>query len=134
MPYLNQLKFSLFAVFLICFDIIYAQETINTTGGNSEGVNGNVAYSVGQLLYTNYLGNNGSVSHGVLHPKETFILGIDDQTLDQVVSVYPNPTFDIIRLDVKNLDWNNLNYQLFDTNWKNNFDQQIYRSKHINKY
>jgi len=61
MPYLNQLKFSLFAVFLICFDII------------------------------------------------------DDQTLDQVVSVYPNPTVDIIRLDVKNLDWNNLNYQLFDT-------------------
>lgn len=121
MTFLNQLKMIVFVMLLICLDKTYAQKTINVTGGNVSGVNGSVVYSVGQLLYTTYTGNNGSVSEGVQHPKESLItLGIDEnsQNLSQL-TVYPNPTMDFIKLNINNINWQDLQYQVFDINGRN---------------
>jgi len=53
---------------------IYAQESVNTTGGEAVGDGGSVSYSVGQVTYQTYTGTNGSVSQGVQQPFEISVV------------------------------------------------------------
>lgn len=97
---------------------IYAQETIPTTGGNATGSGGSVSYSVGQIIYTSCTGENGSVDPGVQHPYEiTLVTSIDDPIgVELICAAYPNPVNDFLTLEVKNSQYKNLSYLLYDMN------------------
>ena len=115
MAFFNKSNFYLFIIILIGSAGIYAQGTVNATGGNSKGVNGDVSYSIGQLLYTSYTGTNGSASHGVQLPKEILIvLGVDDIIDLPELTIYPNPVTEYLKLNIKKLDWQDLHYDLYD--------------------
>ena len=47
-----------------------AQEAVATAGGDASGTNGNVSYTVGQVVYTTNTGTTGSVAQGVQQPFE----------------------------------------------------------------
>lgn len=48
---------------LLFFGIqIYAQNAIVASGGNSIGSNGNISYTIGQVIYTTNIGSNASMS------------------------------------------------------------------------
>ncbi|MBP9794283.1 MAG: T9SS type A sorting domain-containing protein [Flavobacterium sp.] len=96
---------------------IQAQESVLSSGGNSSGVNGNVSYSVGQLFYKTVNGGTANLSPGVEQPFEIqTLLGLDNFNISLELSVYPNPTTDKIYLQVKESDFESLQYQLFDMN------------------
>jgi hypothetical protein len=105
---------------LLFFGIqIYAQDAIVSSGGNSVGSNGNLSYSVGQVVYTTNFGSNASISQGVQQPFEIqTLLGVENFNIDLQLSVYPNPTANWLTLDIKNISRDNLQYQLFDLNGK----------------
>jgi hypothetical protein len=99
---------------------IYAQESVNTTGGEAVGDGGSVSYSVGQVTYQTYTGTNGSVSQGVQQPFEiSVVTAIEEaQNIKLSVSAYPNPTTDYLILEVKDFELEALHFQLYDINAK----------------
>ncbi len=106
----------------------FAQSNTMTSGGNASGRNGAVNFSIGQIDYLNASGSGGSVTQGVQQPYEIFIVtSIPGTSGIQVsISVYPNPTKDILHLQIENYTINNLSYQLF------NLNGQIILSDNIN--
>jgi hypothetical protein len=113
----------------------YAQETISTAGGNATGSGGNVSYTIGQLVYTTNSGSNGSISQGVQQPYEISVVSSieDSEGIELMVSVYPNPTQDILTLSTENFEQKNMLYQLYsisgnllETKQINNSETRIY--------
>ena len=96
---------------------INAQESIVSSGGNSLGSNGNISYSIGQLFYKTVNGATAYLSPGVEQPFEIqTVLGQDNFNVNLELSVYPNPTTDIIYLKIKESSFESIQYQLFDIN------------------
>jgi len=95
---------------------LQAQETVPATGGDASGSGGSSSYTVGQLFYTTITGTNGSVTQGLQQPYEiSVITGIEEaKGIDLNVSAFPNPTTDVLNLEIGNYDNTNLSYQLFD--------------------
>lgn len=112
----------LFALAIFCSiaTSIYAQESINTTGGEAIGSGGSVSYSVGQVTYQTHTGTNGSVAQGVQQPYEiSVITAIEEaKNINLSVSAYPNPTTDYLILEVKDFELETLHFQLYDINAK----------------
>jgi len=105
---------------------VNAQEAVVTSGGNTSGTNGNVSYSVGQIVYTTNTGSTGSVAQGVQQPFEIqTVLGAENFNINLQLAVYPNPTTNWLQLEVKNTDFTNLSYQLFDLNGRMILNQKI---------
>jgi len=99
---------------------LQAQESINATGGNASGSGGSASYSMGQVVYSNITGTNGSVTQGVQQPYEiSAVTGIEQSKgIKLSVTAYPNPTTDHLTLDVKDFEFSNLNFQLYDMQGK----------------
>lgn len=99
---------------------LQAQESVNATGSNASGSGGSVSYSVGQVVYTNNTGTNGSVAQGVQQAFEiSVVTGLEQaKGINLSVSAYPNPTTDYLTLSIGEIDISNLSYQLYDMNGK----------------
>ena len=118
---MNQMKIKklLIATLLLGAFQAQAQEAVATAGGDASGTNGNVSYTVGQVVYTTNTGTTGSVAQGVQQPFEIqTVLGAENFNINLQLAVYPNPTTNWLQLEVRNTDFANLSYQLFDLNGK----------------
>lgn len=109
-------------LFIACLGItpLWAQNAVGAAGGDASGNAGSSSYSVGQLIYSQINGSNGSVSQGVQQPYEILIVtGVEiANSISLDLSVFPNPTTDFLTLKLNNFDLSNLNYCLFDNNGK----------------
>ena len=103
-----------------------AQEANVSSGGNTNGTNGNVSYSVGQVVYTTNIGSTGSMAQGEQQPFEIqTVLGVDNFNVNLQMTVYPNPTVNLLSLEVKDYDTTAMSYQLFDLNGSLILDNKI---------
>lgn len=93
---------------------IYGQQSSVAAGNDFIGSNGNISYSVGQIVYTTVLENSGSIAQGVQQPFELNTLSTIKKPLKLDISIYPNPTQDIVTLILPNSNTQNFYYQLFD--------------------
>ncbi len=99
----------------LCFGELSAQESINASGSEAAGTGGSSSYSVGQTFYTHHTSGKGSFLSGVQQPYEILVLtGIDVKAISLELSVYPNPTTDILHLQIASSFSDALSYQLFD--------------------
>lgn len=117
----THLKFSATLVLLVFgLTLIQAQDVIIATGGNALGSGGSVSYSVGQATYATNTGSNGSVSEGIQQPYEISIVTELETAKNITLSMaaYPNPTIDYLTLEVKDVEYSTLTYQLYDTQGK----------------
>lgn len=119
---MHQIKLKVSAVLLLIFGFtgLQAQEAIPASGGDASGSGGSVSYSVGQLVYTNNQGTNGTITQGVQQSYEISVVsGLEEATsINLICSAYPNPTTDYLVLKVENYDIENLSYQLSDIDGK----------------
>ena len=99
---------------------LQAQESVNVSGSTVLGNNGSVSYSVGQVFFQSFSGNEGSVEEGVQQPFEIFVIpGVEDTSdINLLVTAYPNPTADYLTLSFGNIGFSDLSYQLVDLNGK----------------
>ena len=100
---------------------IQAQEAISTTGGDSNGSNGSVSYSIGQVVYSTNIDVNGnSVSEGVQQPYEISVTTSIPEAKDisLKLSAYPNPTTEYLTIKVEDYKFAELKYLFFDINGK----------------
>lgn len=117
---MRQKRLKLSAVILLGLGVtgLQAQESINTSGGNATGSGGSTSYSIGQVVYNTSTGDDGSVAQGVQQAFEISVLGVEDFEINPSLTAYPNPTADYLTLEVKELDYESLNFQLFDIQGK----------------
>ena len=98
---------------------LHAQENPTTSGGDATGSGGTSSYSVGQIVYTTDVGTNGSVAKGVQQPFEiSTVTGIEVNTINLELFVYPNPTTNFLSLQVASEKLESLSYQLYDLQGK----------------
>ncbi len=97
-----------------------AQETTVASGGNASGSGGSVSFSVGQVVYTTNSSTAGTVAQGVQQPYEiSVVTSIAEKTAQNLnLQAYPNPTSEVLLLEIPDFDSQNLMYQLTDVNGK----------------
>ena len=79
---------------------IHAQRDVLTRGGDFSSAGGSVAWSIGQIAYTYYTGEAGSVSLGVQQPNLFTIVGTNDPGEWLAVNLYPNPASEAVYVDL----------------------------------
>lgn len=94
-----------------------AQDSINATGKNATGDGGSVSYSVGQMTYQTFAGNNGKLTQGIQQPYEILVV-TDVEGIDLSLAAFPNPTEDFLILSIDKIDFSQTSYQLFDKSGK----------------
>lgn len=107
-------------LFLLFFPLLIKAQNSNVAGGSSvTGTNGNVTYTIGQVFYKSPSGSNGSANEGVQQPFEISTLGTTEiPEIQLIASVYPNPTIQNLTLSIKDYDFSNLAYELYDVQGK----------------
>lgn len=101
----------------LCISGLQAQQAIVVAGGAATGSGGTVNYSVGQVAYSCIENANGTVIQGIQMPFEIFVLGIDDyKSINLLISIYPNPTNDFIKLKLESEKFIKLSFLLVDIN------------------
>lgn len=111
------MKYTCFSiVFLFCgITELVAQESVNASGAELSGNNGTISYSIGQVVYQTMEMPNVSFSEGVEQPYEIYVIdGIEVEEIAINFAAYPNPTTDILNLNVGDYDRKGLSFQLFD--------------------
>lgn len=104
---------------LLGFGALHAQEAATASGGDASGSGGSVAYSVGQVFYTTNTGTSGSVAHGVQqHFEISSVTGLDEMGINLNFFAYPNPTRDLLILEVENSKGQSFSYHLYDMQGK----------------
>lgn len=108
-----------------CFGIIRAQESVNSGGNDAFGTGGSMAYTFGQVAYTNQEGTSGIVQQGVQHAYEIYSIGVINEELSYSLTLFPNPTVDAVTLKINEEFPENLRLELFDLNGKKVMNKQI---------
>ena len=91
--------------------IAQAQEATTSTAGNALGSGGSASYSVGQVGYSTYTDIGGSASAGAQQAYEIqTLLGIDNLNISLELAVYPNPTVNLLNLQVKDFNSESMQY------------------------
>ena len=94
---------------------LYSQDAVAASGGNATGSNVSVSYTVGQVAYTTQTGSNGSVAQGVQQPYEIYLLsGAQFSEIKVSILAYPNPTQNVLTIDIQNQEINAMRYVLVD--------------------
>jgi hypothetical protein len=114
-------KKSIFITIFFCATLtVAAQSGLVTTGGDIQGSNGSVSYTVGQVAVQSIEASAASLTEGVQQPYEIQTVGVDNYpsiTLDAVV--YPNPTTDKLILSFNGIETHSiasLRVALYNTN------------------
>jgi hypothetical protein len=93
------LKAAGFLWLFVCTGIpLLAQQGLVTTGGDLGSSSGSVSYSVGQIVYTNIPGEDGSISQGIQQPITFQIVGLHDLHEALSISVFPNPASQFLQI------------------------------------
>ncbi len=90
-----------------------AQNNTVSAGGDAEGSNGSISFTVGQVVYTSAEGSNGSINQGVQQPYDLEIItGIEHNEIE--LTLYPNPTLGQFNLSIADARTSEYSIQLFD--------------------
>jgi hypothetical protein len=117
----------LFVIFIN--SISYAQQSVHSGGGNVNGTGGSSSFSIGQTFFSAQSGSSGSASQGVQHAYIIIPSGVKKITSDITISVFPNPTSDIIEVESVNQPNTSLFYHLLDLQGKELWNNQLISNK-----
>lgn len=111
-------------LFLICFTI-EAQEVIATQGSSYSNSSGSIDFTIGEVIIQTLTTTSNVLTQG-FHQTNLTVLGIDDFDQTFQVKVFPNPTNEILNIDISNFD--GLSYDIYDISGR-----QLYTKKLIAK-
>jgi len=101
---------------------VNAQRDVLAAGGDFSSQGGSVAFSIGQIAYTNHAGESGTVSLGVQQPNLFNIVATEDLEPQDAVTLYPNPAGETVYVDLQDKSliekFNSLTIRVFDLQGK----------------
>ncbi len=112
--YCNCLKLVFFICLIIAGSDLCAQEAVLTAGGEAHDTEGSVSYSIGQLAYRSYPGDDGLIVEGVQQAYEIYMVTRLEQNAGVSLKVYPNPATDELRLVADDFRSSELTARLYD--------------------
>lgn len=123
----KNLVLAMLLIFSLSLSSLFAQESINASGGIASGSEGTVSYSAGQVFHKTHNGSTGSVSEGVQQAYEILLVTSNERAnnLSLSVAIYPNPVADYLQLKVAEMDYISLHFQLYDISGKLLKQQEI---------
>ena len=104
-------------VLLLMFNlgVVYAQDAVVAAGGSVSGTTGTVSHSVGQVVYTAVSNTNGSINQGVQQPYDISTISTGSELENGItLSVFPNPTKDVLTLKIEDADVAGYSYELYN--------------------
>ena len=109
---------------------IQAQTAVSASGGDAAGTGGSGAYTIGQVTYTNFEGESGSINLGVQQPNLFLTVGTQELEITISASIFPNPasTSTSLKLEGKSASpiADDLTMNLYDINGKLVLQQVIH--------
>jgi hypothetical protein len=108
-------------IFFMLFGVVslMAQQVFPAAGGTAIGFGGSVSYSVGQTFYQLQTDSTGEVRQGVQQPYEIFSVSTEHETSIPIsLNAYPNPTQDVLTLDISSAILTNYSARLHDMQGK----------------
>lgn len=120
---MKRLFFSVNVLSIVSFT--YGQTSLNTIGGSVSNVFGSLSYSVGQVAFHSVSNTLGSVSQGVQQAYVISTMNLEEKVFNFSLSVYPNPTTDVLNLRVGNYNQEPMNFILLDATGKLIFEGNI---------
>ncbi len=105
-------------LFILCVTTANAQAAFSCSGGDATGTGGSLSFTSGLVAYTAYSETTGSVIQGVQQPYEISVVSGVEKLNDilPTLSVYPNPTTEVLFLKTMNFKVGNLRYHLCTIN------------------
>lgn len=97
-------------------------------GGDASSSGGSVAYSIGQIDYSNVSSANHNYNEGVQQPYEFYVTTNGIEELDLGISIFPNPSNGEITIAL-NQDNLNPDIELFDASGKLIFSRTLTQSE-----
>lgn len=93
-------------------------ETFNASGEDASGDFGSVAYSIGQVFYTQIGESNFNVSQGIQQGEFNQTLAVEENSVEPKaeIFIFPNPTTDFVIVNMAGDEFENgsCSYQLYD--------------------
>ncbi len=100
--------------FFLDSPFLLAQAAILPSGGDVAGISGTIAFSIGQIADSVIDSSEISLIEGVQQPYELFIFSNIENVIPGImVKLYPNPSSDILSLQIANVHLFSLRYVLY---------------------
>ncbi len=96
---------------------VQAQVSVNSIGGNAQGIGGSSSYSIGQTFIQSQITGTASVLQGVQQAVVLTNLGVT-KLGNNIVLVYPNPTTDYLELRLTDMHQMRYWFVLYDAQGK----------------
>ena len=101
----------LLTLLLVMNFAINAQEVISVQGASYSNSNGSIDFSIGEVVTATLNNNNNILTQG-FHQTNLTVLAVDDFDINFQARVFPNPTQDILHVDIQS--FSGLSYKLYD--------------------
>lgn len=100
----------------ICFSLLVnAQEVVSTQGTTYSNASGTIDFTIGEVLISTGADGTNNVTQG-FHQTNWNFLGMEDFAPEIDVSIFPNPTQDVLYINTKSFE--NVTYTLYDAQGK----------------
>lgn len=108
------------SIFLVSSDSLMSQNSVVSSGGSGEGMDGMISFSIGQTAFNTFYSESGSVSEGVQHAYEVLEVSVADNIPGQSLklNIFPNPIDTYLILHVDDELNQNLWYEFLDSGGK----------------
>ena len=111
------IKFVLFLVFVLFSDLtVQGQSGLISSGISYSNQKGSISSSVGQIDFLHTKSEKGSIRAGLQHPIEYNTVSNINNTLIPNISLYPNPTSDLVLVKIEVHKQDPFQFNLFDLN------------------
>ena len=122
-------KILLTALCIFSFACIYSQsispEVYTTSGDYYTGTNATLSWTIGESVTETFTGTNTILTQG-FQQSQYSITSIEEATNNNYqISVYPNPTTDLINISIQSVDKSSLKIELIDLQGKRLYYQNI---------
>ena len=105
-------------LFFIVFPfLLNAQYNFTSGSGELKGPGGFASQSIGQIAYTTYSSDSGTVKQGVIQPFQISVVSSENVLeINLYFKAFPNPVTNLLNLEIMNFENQELTYELFDLN------------------
>ena len=106
-----------------------APQSVNSSGAKMSQANGSLSFTVGELVVETQTDGNGNTLGGGFtngSTSSTTITSVQQPNAEKLMlNVYPNPTADMLTLDIQHIDVDAYTITIFDVSGK-----QVYTANH----
>jgi hypothetical protein len=114
-------------LFLIvtCCSGLLAQEVVATAGSTLVNATGSISYTIGEGVAQTLTKGDKTITQGFHQTTMSVTMVSELKDLDFSISVFPNPTSDMLKIKVTKENVSGLQYLLFDINGKLIFQKNL---------